>query len=1319
MAPEQAEGVTDARSDLFSAGVILAEMVSPGGIRDFESRKGVWDGVRSEPVQVPDSPWAPVVKKAVAKDPEERFQSAHELTRALEEVAFRVHDETGLEPYPGLSSFDEDDAEYFFGREAEVEAVWQKLQSAQLLGIIGASGSGKSSFIGAGLIPARPEGWSIVRCTPGSAAVDSLRRAVLSEIEDDAEAVKKLASGGDTAIAEAFGGWRQKHAQALLVADQFEELFTQNTDEEQRRCAEILGRIALDADVRVLLSMRDDFLMRCHEREELLPMFSELTGLRPPVGGALRRAVVQPALRCGYRFEDEELADEILAEVEGERGALPLLAFALARLWEKRDRENGLITRQAYRDIGGVGGALARHAEALMERLGPERHGTVREIFRNLVTAQGTRAARDTDELLSVFRDNRDDAAEVLRALVDARLLTSYELRSDDGPGRQRVEVIHESLLKAWPRLVRWQTQDADSARVRDELRQAARTWDEHDRSDDLLWTGSAYREFAVWRERYPGGLTAVEEAFAEAMASLAGRRRRRRRIAVSVVIAVLLAGLAVVGSFWQRSVREARRAEAANLLFQAELEFGEDPSATVAHTIASLELADTPAARRLALEALWQGPTALVVTDDDVAYCRFSADGRWLAYSEWGSGAVRIVTADGNSKVLESVHEVQQVLVLDSPWSDVLLTVNRTMQSGPQHLVLWSAPEGRRLAEFRYEGAAQRRGVGWNENRVLLLVTEDNRASVDALRFDGARERLGTLDFDFSPDEQGSRSIRTAMDSQTGRWLGVVVDNQVMVYEIGEHDLSAPRPLGRHEGSIVDVVFDSEGRYLATANQDGEIRLWDPTGPSPPTIVKGPARLEGPVILLARNGSMFYVDFWEDERDKLWLWSVTGGEPRLLRRFDLGVGAQVLNYVEMDPVGGHLASGFFDRKVRLWRFGAPADAEPLAIGRDEPGQLGVPIFARDGRWLATTATFGLALWPLERPYPSVMRHDVDQMMGVVFAPDGSWLASLGALEAVRIWPLTGDVPAEGRVLFDDDPVCLAVSPGGGRVLVGTQKAEGGDLLISVDGSSRRVLRGFHGQTSAVAFSQDGRLAAGAGGSFDDTEKVIRIWDVESGEELKVLVPEANPYEWTLQFTREDSLLSAGVDGLRKWNLATGGSELLYRGNVNRFAASADGRRVLLVEPQTVGDVFPARTVFLDFENDVVRRLDSHGSRVGRVALDPSARIAATGDADGVIRVGPVTGEEPQLLLGHQARVSSLAFDPLGRWLASGADDGTARLWPMPDLSKPPLHTLPHEELITKLKTLTNLRVVRDEESATGWTLQVGPFPGWETVPTW
>ena len=312
----------------------------------------------------------------------------------------------------------------------------------------------------------------------------------------------------------------------------------------QGRFAQLLAGLALEADVHVLLSMRDDFLFHCQRFESLAPVFSELTAIGPPTGAALRRALVQPALKCGYRFEDETMVDEMLAEVAGERGALPLAAFAMARLWESRDRDRGLLTREAYQAIGGVAGALAQHAEATLDAIGQDRVPIVRELLRNLVTAQGTRATLERDELLSVFemRGRRGrgaaQACEVLDALVDARLLTAYETESPDrdGAGTRRIEIVHESLLTAWPRLVRWQTQDQDGAQLRDQLRQAARLWEARGKPEDLLWTGTSFREYELWRERYAGTLSEAERHVrarddrARGLPPPAAPRRRGRR---------------------------------------------------------------------------------------------------------------------------------------------------------------------------------------------------------------------------------------------------------------------------------------------------------------------------------------------------------------------------------------------------------------------------------------------------------------------------------------------------------------------------------------------------------------------------------------------------------------------------------------------------------------------------------------------------------------------------------------------------------------------------------------------------------------------
>lgn len=432
MSPEHLAGErVEATADVFSTGVVLAEMVNPKGVQTEAARQELWDAIRRDPPRLPDTPWSPVLRKGLAREPGQRYATAAELLRALEEVTLRVAGAEHLNPYPGLSSFTEKDAEYFFGREAEVEQMWRKLQQPHLHALIGPSGAGKSSFLRAGLMATAPLGWRVIVAAPGQRPFLSLAQALLPEIRSDASAIDALLRFEEPDVAVSLvSGWHRSHDQVLIILDQFEELFTLNPIDVQERFAALLARLTLESDAHVLLSMRDDFLFHCQRFETFSPIFSELTALGAPTGAALRRALVQPALRCGYRFEDEPLVDLMLAEVEGERGALPLMAFAVSQLWQKRDRERGLLTRQAYEEIGGVAGALAQHAEATMERVGTERIPIVREVFRNLVTAQGTRAARDRGELLSVFPEHdRPKVVEVLDLLVDARLLTSYEVK--------------------------------------------------------------------------------------------------------------------------------------------------------------------------------------------------------------------------------------------------------------------------------------------------------------------------------------------------------------------------------------------------------------------------------------------------------------------------------------------------------------------------------------------------------------------------------------------------------------------------------------------------------------------------------------------------------------------------------------------------------------------------------------------------------------------------------------------------------------------------------------------------------------------------
>ena len=584
--------------------------------------------------------------------------------------------------------------------------------------------------------------------------------------------------------------------------------------------------------------MRDDFLFFCHRHESMRPVLPDLTMLGPPEGLALRRALVQPATKCGYRFEEDELVDEILADVEGERGALPLLAFAASRLWELRDRETGLLTRQAYRDIGGVGGALARHAEATIDRIGTDRIAIVRELFRNLVTAVGTRAVREWDDLCCPCfqRTSRvDRLPTILRKLIDARLLTSYEIREDENEPTRHVEIIHESLLANWPRLVRWQTQDQEGAQLRDELRQSARAWDEHGRHDDRLWTGTAFREYQLWRDRYPGGLSEIEEAFARSMSAHAKRRLRRRRVAVAAVLAIALVVTAVTTVLWRRSVFEGQRAEAQKLIALGQLQLEDYPTAAVAHAIGSLELADSRDARRLALDALWEGPTA-----------------RWRPGPKPGKESSAL-TADGLSRRRELPGiptnpgcQSSRVTVLGRRWN--IYTLRRaTFSFPPLHPQVISFPSRvafrcgssfcgprgseSRVAEYRYEQPVIRARFAEDaeRGRHVALVLDGEWAVFDSLGFDGSTERLGKLPYRFPAASALHRTV--SLDPRTARTVAAVRESEVLLFDLGDHSISEPRPIGSIVGEIADVEPRPAGPFCRRANTASEVRLLDITG--------------------------------------------------------------------------------------------------------------------------------------------------------------------------------------------------------------------------------------------------------------------------------------------------------------------------------------------------------------------------------------------------------------------------------------------------------------------------------------------------------
>jgi WD40 repeat protein len=517
-----------------------------------------------------------------------------------------------------------------------------------------------------------------------------------------------------------------------------------------------------------------------------------------------------------------------------------------------------------------------------------------------------------------------------------------------------------------------------------------------------------------------------------------------------------------------------------------------------------------------------------------------------------------------------------------------------------------------------------------------------------------------------------------------------------------------------------MDIECDPLGRFVAARHEGDFVRLWDLDGSSPPRVIQGPSEFS--YHRFTADGNMLEIVRFQEDKVESWIWSLEGEEPILLRHNDLGTSNGYSGWT-INSIQPQIISILNpDTKIRLWPLSVPADAEPVVMQRGEFGSTRRVRAHPSGRWFASSFSDGLTLWPLARPYRTVFARYDERAGNLVFGPEGRWLASscVSSKGSVRVWQLEGHALPPGRVVHEEGPYAygIAASPNGNQLLLGTHR--GGVQLISTDGEAPIELPGTVRSAWGVTFSGDGRYAAASGRAEDSITRLIRVWDTGSREEVVSLDLGEVHYGGFLHFAEGGSLLSSTTAGLWRWNIETGGSETLYDAPVGRFAISADDAKMLLVhQGDTAGTMFPlGSAVVLDVATGLATPLSTHGDRISSVAMDAAGTIAVTGDADGVIRVGPVTGEEPHLLPGNPDEVYDLAIDPKGRWIASSS--GTeVTIWPMPDLSKPPLHTLPREELIAKLKTLTNLRVVRDAESATGWKLEVGPFPGWETVPTW
>ncbi len=589
MSPEQSGmDEVDHRTDIWAIGIILFEMVTgqhplaPISPRRLlrnaamldEPMPGVSQFVADLPARLEQ-----IIDGCLRKRKAQRIASARDLLNALEPLLpgrYGRQLAEGESPYPGLAPFQEADADRFFGRARDVVKLVARIRDQALIGVVGPSGVGKSSFVRAGLVPALKasgESWEVFTLRPGRdplAGLASLLQPITTSSSSDL-ATKMAEHDALVARLRAEPGYlgtllrsraRQKEGRILLFIDQLEELYTLVHDEGERAAfTACLAGAADDAatPLRVVVSMRSDFLDRAAESQRFMDdLMRGLVFLAPPDRKGLREALTQPIEMVGYRFESESMLEHMLDALETTPGALPLLQFAAAKLWDSRDRQSKLLSQASYEAMGGVTGALAAHADQVLSELSPEGQRLARSVFQHLVTPERTRAVVDVTELLRLSA-NPTDVQRLVDQLVQARLLVVQTRGEAEGPA---VEIVHESLIEGWPRLRRWLDESQEDAAFVAQLRAAAKQWHDKGRPNGLLWRGEAMEEARWWYERSPRELPVRESQFLFAVFALANRSARIRRsvvIGVIVFLAVLVAAAAVALLWIRDAEKEAK----------------------------------------------------------------------------------------------------------------------------------------------------------------------------------------------------------------------------------------------------------------------------------------------------------------------------------------------------------------------------------------------------------------------------------------------------------------------------------------------------------------------------------------------------------------------------------------------------------------------------------------------------------------------------------------------------------------------------------------------------------------------------------------
>jgi WD40 repeat protein len=1070
-------------------------------------------------------------------------------------------------PFKGLAPFETEDAEFFFGRERLVDELRARVRESPLLAIIGPSGSGKSSLLRAGLVPAL--GLDAVVVRPGEA---------LPERED-----------------------------VVVAVDHFEELFAPAVGEEERRAfVEALVEKAWDPERRsvVLVAMRADFFGRLAPYVELADLVGPNHVLLGPMSAAeLRRAVEGPAARAGLTVEPG-LVDALVDDVAGEAGGLPLLSTALAELWHERDGRS--LTLAAYERTGGVHGVVGRHAETAFSTLSDDERAIARRVFLRLVSDDGDSPTRRRATWRELGAEDDERVARVIATLVERRLLVA-----DDGS----VELVHEALLERWPRLAEWLEEDTYGRRTLRHLARAASEWEARGRDAGDLYRGTRLVAALDWADGSGADLNRLEREFLEVSRTAFARANRRLRTLLAAAVLLLAAALAAGAlALVARGTakEEATVAIAQRLGAQALVEPRLDRALLLAREGANLH--DSTATRSNLLATLLRSPAALAVLHGGgtrVVDDALSRDGHLLVARSDGSAAffdtstlrelrppfavpgdvskfgaivrpVRALALSGDGRRLavgDSDGHVATLALVDTRtrrrvWStkaardaataDVVFSPDgRTIVAGEitsgryrdpsEVLVERRASDGKELGRSKPIPAA--RVVGFVADS-RLLVTSGERTSylldprtfarvrtlhesgVAAVAPGGETVAFGADDGTVvlvglrtgarrSMSSRASARVTAAAFSDDGETLATAAeDGVVSVWDVSTRSLR--ETFAGHAAASRGLLFAPDGATLYSASADGTVIVWDVRGSrrlGRPFIVDPVATKASTAVAVSADSSTFAT-------------SPAPGRVTLRRTRDvkpIGELRGPCGYVdELEwSHDGRLAGAACDRRFAVVWDVATRKVLRLLGPAGPQGTSGL-AFSPNDRLVATAGADGLArLYELqsgrlvgafgEKPYT---------FQAVDFSSDGRWLTAAGLGTELFVWNVAAH-RVEHRIHDDHLHLSIKFAPTGSQFAVGD---DAGNVTFWDAENGRRVgptLGGHNGLVLSATYDPSGRQLI-----TTSSDGKLRLWDIASAKLVGAPLPGAATGGWGTFFPDGKSVIAVFSSGAGVvWNV--------------------------------------------------------------------------------------------------------------------------------------------------------------------------------------